>query len=127
MHTLGRKDGNFGNRLESIVFIELLRRGYTVDVRRIDSKEIGFIARKVEEKLYVQATYAMSERTREIDNLLLVNDNYKKIIVTGRYFEEKMLQGIPIIYITDWLLGGEAVPSSERHLLGWTTDIRLIS
>jgi predicted AAA+ superfamily ATPase len=116
-HTLGRKDGNFGNRLENIVFIELLRRGYTVDVGRIDSKEIDFIARKVDEKLYVQVTYEMPESTREIDNLLLVNDNYKKIIVTGRYFEEKMLQGIPIIYIIDWLLGGEAVPSSERHLL----------
>jgi predicted AAA+ superfamily ATPase len=49
----------------------------------------------------------MPESTREVDNLLLVNDNYKKIIVTGRYFEEKMLQGIPIIYIVDWLLGEE--------------------
>ena len=108
-HTLGRKDRNFGNRLENIVFLELLRRGYAVDVGRIDKKEIDFIARKVDEKLYVQVTYEMPESTREVDNLLLVNDNYKKIIVTGRYYEEKMLQGIPIIYIVDWLLGSERV------------------
>jgi predicted AAA+ superfamily ATPase len=103
-HTLGKKDGNFGNRQENIVFLELLRRGYTVDVGRIGTKEIDFIARKVDEKLYVQVTYEMPESTREVDNLLLVNDNYRQIIVTGRYFEEKMLHGIPIIYIVDWLL-----------------------
>ncbi len=104
-HTLGKKDGNFGNRLENIVFLELLRRGYSVDVGRLDTKEIDFIARKADEKLYVQVTYEMPESTREVDNLLLVNDNYRKIIVTGRYHEEKTLHGIPIIYIVDWLLG----------------------
>ena len=83
-HTLGKKDGNYDNRLENVVFLELLRRGYTVDVGRIDTKEIDFIARKVDEKLYVQVTYEMPESTREVDNLLLVNDNYRKIIVSGR-------------------------------------------
>ncbi|NLJ71001.1 MAG: ATP-binding protein [Clostridiaceae bacterium] len=103
-HTVGKKDGNFGNRLENIVFLELLRRGYTVDIGRIDTKEIDFIARKVDEQIYIQVTYEMPKDSREIDNLLLIKDNYKKIIVTGRYFEEKNIRGIPIIYIVDWLL-----------------------
>lgn len=103
-HTVGKKDGNFGNRLENIVYLELLRRGYTVDLCRIDTKEIAFIARKVDEQIYIQVTYEMPKDSREINNLLLIKDNYKKIIVTGRYFEEKNIRGIPIIYIVDWLL-----------------------
>lgn len=37
-NAVGRKDGNYSNRLENIVFIELKRRGYTVDVGRLYSK-----------------------------------------------------------------------------------------
>jgi uncharacterized protein len=37
-NAIGRKDGNYSNRLENIVFIELKRRGYTVDVGRLDNK-----------------------------------------------------------------------------------------
>ncbi|MGI6156364.1 MAG: ATP-binding protein, partial [Enterococcus lemanii] len=39
-NAVGRKDGNYSNRLENIVYIELLRRGYTVDVGKLDTKEI---------------------------------------------------------------------------------------
>jgi len=52
-HAIGKKGANYANRLENIVFIELLRRGYTVDVGKLDSKEIDFIARKADEILYI--------------------------------------------------------------------------
>jgi len=39
-YAVGQRTGNFGNRLENIVYIELLRRGYSIDVGRIQSKEI---------------------------------------------------------------------------------------
>ncbi|MDN6267596.1 MAG: ATP-binding protein, partial [Tetragenococcus koreensis] len=86
-NAVGRKDGNYSNRLENIVYIELLRRGYTVDVGRLDSKEIDFIARKLDETLYVQVAYELPNNTHETDNLLKIKDNYKKIIITGRYYE----------------------------------------
>ncbi|MDN6250513.1 MAG: ATP-binding protein, partial [Tetragenococcus koreensis] len=82
-NAVGRKDGNYSNRLENIVYIELLRRGYTVDVGRLDSKEIDFIARKLDETLYVQVAYELPNNTHETDNLLKIKDNYKKIIITG--------------------------------------------
>lgn len=44
-NAIGRKDGNYSNRLENIVYIELLKRGYTIDVGRLDNKEIDFIAK----------------------------------------------------------------------------------
>lgn len=103
-NAVGRKDGNYSNRLENIVYIELLRRGYTVDVGRLDSKEIDFIARKLDETLYVQVAYELPNNTHETDNLLKIKDNYKKIIITGRYYEVEQVEGIPIIYIVDWLL-----------------------
>lgn len=103
-NAVGRKDGNYSNRLENIVFIELKRRGYTVDVGRLDSKEIDFVARKLDETLYVQVAYELPNNTHETDNLLNIKDNYKKIVVTGRYHDVEQIDGIPIIYIADWLL-----------------------
>lgn len=106
-NAIGRKDGNYSNRLENIVYIELLRRGYTVDVGKLDSKEIDFIARKLDETLYVQVAYELPDNMHETDNLLNIKDNYKKIVITGRYYEINQIDGIPIIYIVDWLLSEE--------------------
>ncbi|EAE9715290.1 ATP-binding protein, partial [Listeria monocytogenes] len=103
-NAVGKKDGNYSNRLENIVYIELLRRGYTVDVGKLDSKEIDFVARKLDETLYIQVAYELPNNMHETDNLLNIKDNYKKIVITGRYYETTQIDGIPIIYIVDWLL-----------------------
>lgn len=103
-NAVGRKDGNYSNRLENIVYIELLRRGYTVDVGKLDTKEIDFVARRLDETLYVQVTYELPNNSRETDNLLHIKDNYKKIVVTGKYHDIEQIDGIPIVYIADWLL-----------------------
>lgn len=103
-NAVGRKDGNYSNRLENIVFIELKRRGYKVDVGRLGNKEIDFIARKTDETLYVQVTYDLPQNTHETDNLNNINDNYKKILVTGRYQDVQQIDGIEVKYIVDWLL-----------------------
>lgn len=58
-YAVGKKDTNYANRLENIVFVELLRSGYTVDVGKLDVKEIEFITRKADKILYVQVTYDM--------------------------------------------------------------------
>lgn len=103
-NAVGRKDGNYSNRLENIVFIELKRRGYQVDIGRLGTKEIDFIARKLDEVLYVQVTYDLPNNTHETDNLNNINDNYKKVLVTGRYQQVKQIDGIDVKYIVDWLL-----------------------
>lgn len=103
-NAVGRKDGNYSNRLENIVYIELLRRGYSVDIGKMEQKEIDFVARKLDETIYVQVAYQLPNNTHETDNLLNIKDNYKKIVVTGRYYEVEQIDGIPIVYIADWLL-----------------------
>lgn len=103
-NAVGRKDGNYSNRLENIVYIELLRRGYSVDIGKMEQKEIDFVARKLDETIYVQVAYQLPNNTHETDNLLNIKDNYKKIVVTGQYYEVEQIDGIPIVYIADWLL-----------------------
>lgn len=103
-YAVGKKDANYSNRLENIVFLELLRRGYTVDVGKLESKEIDFIARKPDEILYVQVTYDIPDNTHETGNLLKIKDNYRKILITGRYQPQKCIDGVPVIYVVDWLI-----------------------
>ncbi|MDB7101706.1 MULTISPECIES: ATP-binding protein [Enterococcus] len=103
-NAVGRKDGNYSNRLENIVYVELLRRGYLVDVGRLDNQEIDFVAKKLDETLYIQVTYELPNNNRETDNLLHIKDNHKKIVITGKYYEINQVDGIPIKYIVDWLL-----------------------
>jgi predicted AAA+ superfamily ATPase len=102
---LDRKQDNRGQELENLVYLELLRRGYTVEVGKYDGKEIDFIARKIDELLYIQATYQLpQDSTRESDNLLLIKDNFKKMIITQVYEEQREIDGIPIVNVIDWLM-----------------------
>lgn len=102
---LGERINDRGSILENIVYIELLRRGYQVQIGKLDDKEIDFIATKINDKKYIQVTYQLPENsTRETDNLLRIPNNYQKIVITGRYEENTMIDGIPIINVKDWLL-----------------------
>lgn len=107
-NAVGRRPGNYGGQLENIVYIELLRRGYTVDVGKMDTVEIDFVARRVDEILYVQVTYELPKNSYETDNLVNIKDNYQKLLITQRYYPDiKEIDGIPVINIVDWLLRPE--------------------
>ena len=71
--------------LENIVFMELLRRGYTVTVGKSGEKEVDFIASKRDERLYVQVSYLLaSEETiqREFGVYNSIRDNFPKYVVS---------------------------------------------
>jgi len=107
-NAVGRRPGNYGGQLENIVYIELLRRGYTVDVGKMDTVEIDFVARRVDELLYVQVTYELPKNSHETDNLVNIKDNYQKLLITQRYYPDvKEIDGIPVVNIVDWLLRPE--------------------
>lgn len=108
-HAVSFKTSKQGNRLENIVFVELLRRGYRVDVVRIVDKEVDFIARKNNSVEYYQVAYQIPENTHETDNLLLIKDNFKKTLITGRYEGINEIEGIEVSYIVDWLTQGTNV------------------
>ncbi|MCI1974770.1 MAG: ATP-binding protein [Limosilactobacillus sp.] len=96
---------NLGHVLENIVYIELLRRGYKVDVGSYDNKEIDFIARKGEEVEYYQVTLHIPEGSmRETDNLRFLPDGYPKTVLSLDANDAGMVNGIKIKYVLDWLL-----------------------
>lgn len=106
---VGYTDDDISGVLENIVFIDLLNRGYTVYVGQIGQLEIDFIAEKQEEKKYIQVTYLLnSEKTveREFGNLMRVNDNFPKIVLSMDEYWAKTRQGIERKNIIDFL--GEA-------------------
>lgn len=99
------KSGNFGSQLENIVFIELKRRGFDVFVGNYDNKEIDFVCFKNGNTEYYQVAYQMPQNdSREQDNLLILKDNYKKTIITANRADVGEIDGIPIVYIVDFLL-----------------------
>ncbi len=71
--------------LENIVYMELLRRGYSVTVGRIGEREIDFVCRRRGEMIYVQVAYILSDKStveREFGVYDEVRDNFPKYVVT---------------------------------------------
>lgn len=96
-----------GYNLENYVFIELKRKGYEVFTGMINNKEIDFIATLNERTIYIQVTYLLNnEKTinREYGNLLAINDNYEKYIVS--LDEIKFANREGIIHLFPWETAG---------------------
>lgn len=71
--------------LEHIVYIELLSRGFQVQVGRIDNQEIDFIATRQGEAKYYQVCYLLASeetRSREFGVHRLVKDDYPKFVLS---------------------------------------------
>nr|WP_321376100.1 ATP-binding protein [uncultured Bacteroides sp.] len=93
--------------LENIVYNHLLYRGYTIKVGISASSEIDFVCEKGSEKLYVQVTLRLDSETtieREFGNLLKIQDNYPKIVVSEDDFRGNSYEGIRHVFIRDFLM-----------------------
>ena len=100
-------NSNRGSRIENLVFLELIRRGYDVFVGKYDTKEIDFVAMNSDETIYVQvAEHLPTDNTRETDNLLHLPSGHKKLIITSSWNDVGEYEGIPIVHISDFLLEG---------------------
>lgn len=92
--------------LENIVYMELLRRGYTVTVGKVGDKEIDFVCEQQGQKLYIQVAYLLaSEETiqREFGVYSRIRDNFPKYVVTLDEFDMSR-DGIKHRNIRDFLL-----------------------
>ena len=71
--------------LENIIYMESLRRGYTITVGKSGTKEIDFICQKQDQKVYIQITYLLaSDETiqREFGIYDSIHDNFPKYVVS---------------------------------------------
>lgn len=93
--------------LENLVYNHLLYRGYEVKVGYYGDKEIDFIGEKNGEKLYIQVALKIdSEKTaeREFGNLLKIQDNYPKMVITEDNFNGNSYEGIRHCSIRQFLM-----------------------
>jgi len=107
---LGYKSTSVAAMLENVVYLELSRRGYSVNVGKTVDGEIDFIAEKQGNKIYVQVTKEIkTEETekREYDRLLEIRDNYPKYLLTTDNFAGGNYEGIKTMHIADFLLSDE--------------------
>ena len=102
--------------MENVIYLELKKRGYNVDVGSVEIREgnkkkqleIDFIANKGNNKIYIQSALEMKTKEKveqEQKSLLNVNDFFKKIIIVGENINKSRFEnGIIIMSIYDFLL-----------------------
>ena len=104
---LGKKSMDIGHILENVIYLELIRRGYSVYIGKIDDMEIDFVAQNQHGNTYIQvAATVRDENTlkRELRSLQAVKDNYPKMILTLDDDPEADYDGILRKNALDWLL-----------------------
>ena len=106
-HILPKKRYDLGFSLENIVFFELLRRGFKVNVGKNGDTEVDFVAQKQGVLHYYQVTADMTNEDtfdREIRPLQSIKDNYEKMILTMDHMTPGDYEGIKVVHLLDWLL-----------------------
>lgn len=107
---LGYDQDSVASSLENVVYLELCRRGYDVNIGKTSDGEIDFIAQHQGEKIYVQVTQEIrSEKTerKEYDRLLEIRDNYPKYVLRTDEFAGGNYKGIKSMHVADFLLSKE--------------------
>ena len=104
---LGYQSNDISGYLENIVFLELLRRKYKVNIGKQVNKEIDFVANLRDENLYLQISYLLASPEtieREFSPLKSIKDNYPKMVLSMDNLPESNIEGIKRKRIIDFLL-----------------------
>lgn len=81
----GNKFADISGKLENVVYLELIQRGYKVEVGKWNQVEVDFIASKNGNKIYIQVAYLLSDDkviNREFGSLLQIQDAYPKYVLS---------------------------------------------
>lgn len=105
-----------GHIMENIIYIDLIRRGYSVDIGVVYDKrnnttalkEVDFIVNDGDKRIYIQSALRMDEEDKvnnELNSLILTNDFFKKIVIRNdiqhNYYDDN---GIFHMSLIDFLL-----------------------
>ena len=106
-YLLGSKGADSGHILENVVFLELLRRGYKVNLCRVGEREVDFIAEDMNGIEYYQVAETVRGKetlARELAPLNAIKDHNPKHLLTRDYEPMKSHNGIRQLNVLEWLL-----------------------
>ena len=83
---------DYGHLMENVIYNELIRRGYLVDVGAVEVRtkegreylEIDFVVNNLDQKIYIQSAYRIDNEKKndsETNPFRRVNDNFKKVVM----------------------------------------------
>lgn len=101
----GSTQRNWGQLLENIVFLELIRQGYSITIGKIQDLEVDFVCRKVNQIKYIQVSQSILDentRKREFKSLEKISDSYPKYVISMDSFDFSA-NGIIHLNIIDFL------------------------
>lgn len=104
---LGNKGLDIGFVLENIVYLELIRRGYSVYIGKVGLLEIDFVVSKGNEYKYYQVSASVRDSStleRELKSLRAVDDFYEKVILTLDDDPVRDYDGIKVMNVLDFLV-----------------------
>lgn len=104
----GSNTDDMSRPLENAVYLELIRRGYTVRTGSYRDREVDFTAVKGNIVEYYQvAMTIMSDDTkeREFRSLESIKDNYSKTVLTMDRFNLGNYNGIMVVNVIEWMIG----------------------
>ncbi len=104
----GYHPGDDAKILENIIYNQLLFKGFKVTTGWLETREIDFVATKNNETVYVQVALQLNSEKiidREFGNLLKIDDNYPKMVITLEDESVNTFKGIPVIPARKFLTG----------------------
>jgi len=93
--------------IENLVFRHMLQSGFHITVGSIGDREVDFVTENAGNKIYIQCAYLLADektRKREFDNLLKINDNHRKIVISLDEPSGGNIEGIEHMHLMDFLL-----------------------
>lgn len=103
---IGFRAQDIAKIIENAVYNHLIYLGFDVKIGVFSGKEIDFVAEKKNRKIYVQVSYLISDQATlesEFGNLLLIKDNYEKIVVSMDKISFDNYEGIKHYTLRDFL------------------------
>ena len=106
--TLGYSPDAISGQLENAVYLELLHRGYSVNIGKVLDYEIDFVAQRGSERIYIQVCSTLNDDSvvdREYRSLELLNDHFPKLVLSRDSGFETNRKGIGWMNVEQFLLG----------------------